>query len=385
MNKQAFLEALNEKTASLPEQDKARLLEYFAEMIDDRIEDGVSEEEAVAAMGDPADIAREFSTDATASAPQAAAEAVTALRQLRIRVLNADVNIVREPLSGGAAAQLRFSDPGRFEWRADGETLEITEKDVTSPLKLGFSFNSLKRLLTSDGLRLTVALSEGLPGDLEFHSAGGDLTIRAVALGGAARLHSANGDFDIRQVRCAGRLEINTQSGDLELNGLTAEAFSFKAANGDIEAASLSVDGQLCLETTSGDVELRALRCGELSVSCASGDVEVDRGAAGDTTVHTVSGDVRLDELESDPRLAVQTVSGDIDLTRCIARQAQLHSVSGDVTLRLEPLPCGYDIVANTRSGEIDLPRNNPEPADRDAQPRVEISTVSGDIDTAIL
>ena len=383
MNKQTFLEALNEKTASLPEQDRARLLEYFAEMIDDRIEDGLSEEEAVAAMGDPADIAREFSPEAGSSAPQTAAEAVTALRQLRIRVANADVSIVREPLSGGAAAQLRFSDPSRFEWRADGDALEISEQDAAARLKL--SFNSLKRLLTSDGLRLTVALSEGLPGDLDFHSAGGDLTLRDVTLGGAARLHSASGDMRIRQVRCAGRLEISTQSGDLELNGLSAEAVSFKAANGDIEATSLSVDGQLCLETASGDVELRALRCGELSVSCASGDVELDRGAAGDTTVRTVSGDVRLDELESDPRLAVQTVSGDIDLTRCIAREAQLHSVSGDVTLRLEPLPCGYDIVANTRSGDIDLPRDNPEPTDRDAQPRIAISTVSGDIEAAML
>lgn len=381
MNKQAFLQALNEKTASLAPQDRQRLLEYYAEMIDDRVEDGVAEEEAVAAMGDPADIAREFASEAPQAAPQPAAEAVTALRQLRIRVANADVNILREPLPGGAAAQLRFSDPGRFEWRADGDVLEVSEKDAA---RLRLSFDSIRRLLTSDGLRLTVALSEGLPGDLDCHSAGGDVTISDVSLGGAARLHSASGDFRVRQVRCADMLEIGTQSGDAQLNGLTAASAAFKAASGDIEAMSVSVEGTLQVETASGDVTLRALRCGGLSVSCTSGDVELDRGAAGDTAVHTVSGDVRLDELETDPSLNVQTVSGDIDLKRCIARETQLNSVSGDVTLRLEPLPCGYDIHANTRSGEIDLDERCAAGASDETKPAVRVHTVSGDIEARV-
>ena len=383
MNKQAFLQALNEYTASLTPQDRQRLLEYYAEMIDDRVEDGVMEEEAVAAMGDPADIARQFAPEARQEAPQPAAEAVTALRQLRIRVANADVNILREPLPGGAAAQLRFSDPGRFEWRADGDVLEISEKDAAARLKL--SFDSIKRLLTSDGLRLTVALSEGLPGDLDCHSAGGDLTVSDISLGGAARLHSASGDFRIRQVRCADAFEIATQSGDAQLNGLSAASAVLKAASGDIEAASVSAEGTLHVETASGDVTLRALRCGGLSVSCASGDVELDRGATGDTAVRTVSGDVRLDELETDPGLTVQTVSGDIDLSRCIARETRLNSVSGDVTLRLEPLPCGYDIHANTRSGEIDFDDGCTGDAPDAEKPVVRVSTVSGDIEARVV
>ena len=383
MNKQAFLKELEQLTAALTEQERARLLEYYGEMIDDRMEEGLDEAEAVAALGDAADIARQFAPEARQSTPQAANEAITALRRLRIRVANADVRVVREPLENGAAAQLRFSDPSRFEWHADGDALEVSELEEAGRSKRGFGFRELWRLLGSDGQRLTVALSDGLPGDLDHSSAGGNLTLEGVAIGGAARLHSASGDFELKQAVCAGALEIVTQSGDLQLDGVSARSLSVQATSGDINAASLSVEGAARTQTASGDVELRAVKCGALSIICASGDVEIDRGAAGSVTVRTASGDVRMDELEADPRLSVQTASGDVELTRCIARETRLNTASGDVELRLEQLPCGYDIAANTRSGDISLPRDN-VPAG-DARPEIAVSTVSGDIDISIL
>ncbi len=51
MNKEQFLIELASALAGLPEEDIEKSLEYYSEMIDDRIEDGLSEEEAVAALG----------------------------------------------------------------------------------------------------------------------------------------------------------------------------------------------------------------------------------------------------------------------------------------------------------------------------------------------
>jgi len=60
MNKEQFLEALLEHLAGLPMEDIDRALDYYSEMIDDRMEDGLSEAEAVAAAGDPAEIASQI-------------------------------------------------------------------------------------------------------------------------------------------------------------------------------------------------------------------------------------------------------------------------------------------------------------------------------------
>ncbi|MBR6577717.1 MAG: DUF1700 domain-containing protein [Clostridia bacterium] len=63
MNKEQFLIELAAALAGLPEDDIEKSLEYYSEMIDDRTEDGISEEEAVAALGTIAEIRAQIIKD----------------------------------------------------------------------------------------------------------------------------------------------------------------------------------------------------------------------------------------------------------------------------------------------------------------------------------
>ena len=60
MNRQAFLDALRGLAGALSEEERARLVSYYAEMIDDRMEEGMTEEEAVAALGSIDEIAAQI-------------------------------------------------------------------------------------------------------------------------------------------------------------------------------------------------------------------------------------------------------------------------------------------------------------------------------------
>ena len=60
MTKQEFLNELSGKLQGLPKADKETSLEYYSEMLDDRIEDGLTEEQAVKAMGSVNDIAEKI-------------------------------------------------------------------------------------------------------------------------------------------------------------------------------------------------------------------------------------------------------------------------------------------------------------------------------------
>lgn len=51
MNKAEFTQQLTNSLAGLSQYDLSRSVDYYTEMIDDRIEDGMTEEEAVAALG----------------------------------------------------------------------------------------------------------------------------------------------------------------------------------------------------------------------------------------------------------------------------------------------------------------------------------------------
>ena len=56
MNKQEFLEQLRRGLSGLPQEDIEERLNFYGEMIDDRIEEGLSEPEAVAAIGTVGDV-----------------------------------------------------------------------------------------------------------------------------------------------------------------------------------------------------------------------------------------------------------------------------------------------------------------------------------------
>lgn len=63
MNKQEFLVILRESLVGLPREDIERSVDYYSEMIDDRMEDGLSEEEAVNAVGSFEEIISQILTE----------------------------------------------------------------------------------------------------------------------------------------------------------------------------------------------------------------------------------------------------------------------------------------------------------------------------------
>jgi len=65
VNKATFLRQLGEKLASLPQSEISRTLNFYEESINDRMEDGMSEEEAVASLEDINVIAERIILDNT--------------------------------------------------------------------------------------------------------------------------------------------------------------------------------------------------------------------------------------------------------------------------------------------------------------------------------
>ncbi len=57
MNKTEFLAIIHHKLQEIPQEDLQKSLDYYSEMIEDRMEEGLTEEEAVAAMGTPEEVA----------------------------------------------------------------------------------------------------------------------------------------------------------------------------------------------------------------------------------------------------------------------------------------------------------------------------------------
>ena len=81
MHKTVFISELSEKLSFLSVQEREERLHFYAEMIDDRMEEGLSEEEAVAAVGSAEEIARQIVADTPLS--KIATERIKPKRKLK--------------------------------------------------------------------------------------------------------------------------------------------------------------------------------------------------------------------------------------------------------------------------------------------------------------
>lgn len=63
MTKLTFLMSLKDKLSGLPRKDIEEQLSFYSEMIEDRVEEGLSEEEAVAAVGSLEDIVNQIQAE----------------------------------------------------------------------------------------------------------------------------------------------------------------------------------------------------------------------------------------------------------------------------------------------------------------------------------
>ena len=63
MSKQEFLDKLRLRLSGLPKQDVEERLSFFSEMIDDRMEEGLSEEEAVSGIGSVDETAEQIAAE----------------------------------------------------------------------------------------------------------------------------------------------------------------------------------------------------------------------------------------------------------------------------------------------------------------------------------
>lgn len=70
MNKQEFLSRLWNGLDSLPNQEREERFNFYSEMIDDRIEEGLAEEDAVAAVGSVDEITAQILSEASPEKPK---------------------------------------------------------------------------------------------------------------------------------------------------------------------------------------------------------------------------------------------------------------------------------------------------------------------------
>lgn len=352
MTKYEFLAAMQNTLSPLRVPERMEHCAFYEELINDMIEDGYTEEEATARLGDPAELAEGILQEEGVSFPEEydlpdGPDPTGPIQGLK------------DALSGlgemfrGKNFSFRWSSgqQDRFETQLQAEgihsldircisgNVEIAAEDRNTIL-LAEERDPQEPPMTVETQNGVLSIS--LPPQISIGTLSGEKSLTLILPETlAARLTSCgvttvSGDVDIEDLKTTS-LRVQTQSGDVDIS--------------DVRAAKAEV------RTTSGDIDFSGSST-DLFVNSVSGDVDFS-GAAGTVRINTVSGDMDLCYENCPSRLQVTSTSGDVDIclppdSVCMVR---FHSLSGELSMRGVrtdgPNPADFSI--KTVSGDAEI------------------------------
>lgn len=286
-----------------------RSIAFYQEMIEDMMEEGKSEEEAVAAMEDIADIAermrREFilpsnGTRTAASEPtreQAQAEPegsagnggsvagqiasaghtegdCTRMKRIFDHDAVTEIFIYDE----NNAVQIKSGDELSFEYSESGsETYFVEAADgvitaryrcMRQPFWRNWFYGKSSRR------EFVLTTPSGWCGRVSVKSVNGELSAERLGLAGLS-LQTTNARVDVRDVRLAEELKIKTTNARLTLEKLAAQGIDARTSNGRIEAANARISGQCRLGSTNGRINAQDISAEVIGISSSNGKIAV--------------------------------------------------------------------------------------------------------------
>ena len=336
MTKSEFIDELCRRLRLMPADEAQKTVIFYSESIDDRIEDGMTEEEAVAAVGSIDDIVREV----MGSTPPPRAERTAGdgrdwsgpaeerdytfspagVRGITVIETGGDVRIAN---SYDGLIHVRCTEGAGVHYDiTEGETLRVTKV-------VGAGVNEkVNKKLSMLGFSININLP-----NISFGSSDTDVEIRVPPVEGLT-------------------VNLNTSSGDIDCAIGEVYALHLRTGSGDVDVSGLRVTDVLEAISASGDADISDVICDRLVISTVSGDSSADGVTAREARINTVSGDAHLTGAYIKEKLTTVSVSGDIDCElRSILPRGSFESVSGDIDVELFGRREDYNVTARSASG----------------------------------
>ena len=292
-----FLFELTQQLNNLPKDERDRTREYYSEMIADRMEGGMDESEAVAALGDPESIARgvlQSWRELNASKPVPQQAQPRALSSVSIEDPSGDITVESGAEIG--AYELQYENCSAEDYSLSEQDGALVIRYIRQKPEKPFSFFNM---LSSR--RLTVRLA-GSVESLSVRTSSGDIEISDQNVN-MLSLSSASGDMALHSVHCTADAMLSSASGNLEAQDFIAANAEIHTASGDISLEDATLSGDARIQTRSGEVKLEHLSADSLFAESVSGDLELSElRTANAIQTATVSGDVELRDAQAGKR-----------------------------------------------------------------------------------
>ena len=370
MTKREYLEKLARGLRPLPKEERRRQLDYYEEMLSDRLDEGLDEADAVAAMDPPETVIDRVLREYVASGRP--------LRRHHVGLWIGLGVVLMFVLLTAAVLLVNYAD------RQSGSTWQFPIfQENTGGVGNVSGGNSAASTSASASLDLPYHAEYTVPADgvtgLDLSWTSGDVTVQPWS-GDSIRLEE---DSEVELTEDY-RLLYTVEDGELKLrfDGQPSRDVTWrKVLTVRLPEALAQSLAELDAATVSAHVTVLDLTAAELDIETVSGGVYA-RGGFPQTDVSTTSGSAYLSGTFGE--LDFSTVSGDMTLETNETFRLDAETTSGSVCLRL-PDTMGLTLDFASTSGEIRSQRMDHPFAGKkgrltlgDGASFAEISTTSG-------
>ena len=329
MNRQEFLRQLQDRLQGVDAQDKADVLHYFDELIQDKASDeNRPEEDIIAQLGSMDTIANTVLEGAAQREQQAQQHEKQPTQPGATRTMTAAANSLREVHIEAFSLPVRILPGGEDDIEVsypqdERHQFQVTVEDgklhlVRQPQhSLRMFVLDLWNLSRGPALEITLRLPQEYAGALDVRTSNCQVRMKDIHVWGGLTLTTSNAKMNVR--RCQARdiclTTSNARATAEELD--TRGDLTVRTSNSRLEAVKLRSGGLLTLRTSNARLQVVGIQAPRIDLKTSNANLEGEvQGAASDYTVLSATSNGK-NSLASHPghgphQLSAKTSNGNI-------------------------------------------------------------------------
>lgn len=252
MNKKSFLRQLSFRLIFMNKEQKQSVLDYYSEMIDDYIEDGYSEEEAVKKLGDIKDIVRDIK-EATGEKQSIFDYAekqfdidIDVIDMIDFSLINRGINI--EP-SDDDQIHIKYNENER-------DYIEIEVEDSKLKVKNTVVSNNVINYMINNTIvpHITLLLPEENNKIIYINTKNGSIKTKGALNFKDVSLNTINGGININNIYILDNLKVSTKNGFIKVQNTSANNIDLSTSNGGINFININSNTDINCKTSNGTI-----------------------------------------------------------------------------------------------------------------------------------
>ncbi len=331
MTRNEYLQELSQALSFLDENTRNNTVAFYAEMLDDRIEEGMTEEAATADMERIETIAARLRGEYQ-SAPKVDAVLESYVRQevvldgsdiSDITISASNMPVVVTPSNNSQVKLVYYtSEQDKYTVSCRNGHLSLTHVQTGAIVNFTGLMDALRMAF---GKRVAPTIELNIPKDLLV-----DLSVS-----------TSNGSISLENLSSLCNTTLRTTNGRITLLQLSAKLLQAQSSNGRVQAENLKLKQSSRIQTSNARIE--ALR-----ISCEQ-----------DLTISTSNGRANADHVHAVGQLSITTSNGAINSTDIKGSDITLRTSNGRITANMPGRQSDYAIQSSTSNGNNNLPKNS--------------------------